>query len=157
MRENSSLKKRNALSNKRAKTVFLIFLGSFSLILFRALWLQTVSLTGKKQAYLKRRSYHKKSKDISYRGTIFDHKKRPLAISIKAVSLSVNPHVFRPTKKETRKIAKILGVSQKKIKKLEKKKSFFAWLKRKASQEEARLIKQLKIKGINLIQIIIEI
>ncbi|MBI2603849.1 MAG: penicillin-binding protein 2 [Deltaproteobacteria bacterium] len=84
-----------------------------------------------------------------YRGTIYDHRYVPLAISIKSPSLAVNPRVFNPTNDEIKKLSKLLKISPGKIKELRHKKNYFAWLKRKVGFESSEKVSSMNIKGLH--------
>ena len=149
MKRNYKTNKKKELSNKRTRLVLYFFLSCFVVIFFRAFWLQISPPSLKEKSYVARRSYLKRSKNVSYRGTIYDHKKRPLAISIKTPSIYVNPQIFNPNKKQRQALSKTLGISQKHIKSVQQKKKYFAWLKRKASPQEAKAVKALRIGGVS--------
>lgn len=150
MAPNSNLKtKELQTSEKRLAGIKIFFYGLFVVFASRAFWLQTFFSPQNKLNNIKKSQYHKTSNSVSYRGTIFDHRKIPLAISIKTPSFAVNPKVFRPNKTEEKKITQILGLSANKIKQLRNRKGYFAWLKRKVSYSDANKIEELKIKGIH--------
>lgn len=83
-----------------------------------------------------------------YRGTIFDRRQQPMAISVRKSSYAVNPRVFDPTPKELDTIANILGTSSKAVKEIGEKKSYFAWLARRVSQDAAAELNKLDLAGI---------
>ncbi len=86
-----------------------------------------------------------------YRGVIYDHRKTPLAISIKAPSIAVNPKIFAPSKDEVAKLAKILAMPKDKIQKLSHKGKYFSWLKRKVASKDAEKVAELKITGLHFL------
>mgnify|MGYP002132707871 CR=1 FL=1 len=86
-----------------------------------------------------------------YRGTIYDHRHTPLAISIKAPSLAINPRVFSPSPKELSILAKALAMPIAKIEKLSQKNRYFTWLKRQVSEETAEAIKNLNLAGLHFL------
>ncbi len=83
-----------------------------------------------------------------YRGTIYDHRYVPLAISIKTPSLAVNPRVFSPSEQENLLLAKILKIPPEKIRITENRKNYFAWLKRKIGPEAIEEVNKLEIDGL---------
>ena len=60
------------------------------------------------------RQYHEGLDLFPYRGTIYDRRKFPLAISVRRPSLAVNPRLFKPTTDQRRLLAQRLAISQKK-------------------------------------------
>jgi cell division protein FtsI (penicillin-binding protein 3) len=129
-----------------------IYLSLFLLVIARILMLQIFPPSQIELEKIAAHQYTHTKKNSSNRGSLFDHKERPLALSIRLPSLSVNPHIFNPSKKQIIKLSKLLQVPQKKIKKISKKDSYFAWLKRKISYNKEKQVFALKIKGIRSIQ-----
>ncbi len=86
-----------------------------------------------------------------YRGTLYDRRRSPMAISIRAPSIAVNPKVFDPTTEERRKLSHLLQMPESSIKKIEKKSTYFAWLKRTIPENEAAAIRQMDLAGLHLI------
>ena len=68
--------------------------------------------------------------------------------SVRKPSLFVNPRIFNPKKSDIRLLAKYLKIKRKKIRQIARKKSYFAWLKRKVSSETFRKVESLKIEGL---------
>ena len=75
-----------------------------------------------------------------------DQKRTPLAISAKMTSLAVNPRLFSPTSSEVKKLSKTLSIKIAKIRRIAKKKNYFAWLKRKVPSHKLDKIRSLKVK-----------
>ncbi|MBF0440455.1 MAG: penicillin-binding protein 2 [Oligoflexales bacterium] len=98
------------------------------------------------------KQYHKDLDLAPYRGTIFDRRNIPLAISIKKSSLFINPRLFKPTSEEYRQLSELLQMSIFKIKMIQERKNYFAWLKRKIPKETANKITKMKIKGLFEVQ-----
>jgi cell division protein FtsI (penicillin-binding protein 3) len=86
-----------------------------------------------------------------YRGTIFDRRKSPLAISVRAPSIAINPKVFSPTKEERHTLQSTLKISESELNKIAKKQSHFAWLKRKISPTQAKIIEDLELSGLHVL------
>lgn len=143
-----SQNKKNQNFKARLKLTRVVFILVFSLFVARSTWLTLMPFTNKKLLHISKNQYHKSSSSVSSRGSLYDHKKVPLAISIKAPSLAINPRVFQPSQAELQKLSKLLSMSVKKIKKLSQKKSYFAWIKRKTTYALAEQIKALKINGL---------
>lgn len=83
-----------------------------------------------------------------YRGTIFDHKGEPLAISIRRPSLAVNPRQFDPTTAEVKQLAHLLRMPASKIKKISDRKTYFSWLSRQIDPKVADSVEELGLKGL---------
>ncbi|WP_234996055.1 peptidoglycan D,D-transpeptidase FtsI family protein [Pseudobacteriovorax antillogorgiicola] len=98
---------------------------------------------------LAQRQYHR-SIDLSpYRGTIFDRRGEPLAISIRKPSLFINPRVFDPSPTETKALGKILDIPPNRIRKAGQKRSYFSWIKRKIDSKLADQAMALNIDGLH--------
>ena len=54
----------------------------------------------KKLKNIANKQYTRSSKTVNYRGTLYDRRKTPMAISIKTPSLAVNPQIFNPTREQ---------------------------------------------------------
>ena len=136
---------------QRTRLVFSIFFIVFAILLVRAGLLLVVPPSADILNALAERQYNRSINLAAYRGTIFDRRQEPLAISIRKPSLYVNPRVFSPSSGEIKKLSKILNISAKVIKKISSKKSYFAWLKRKVDQKKYDQVSSLNIKGLNVI------
>ena len=128
----------------------------FLLLIFFVLLAKTAALqlfppSKKLLENIANQQYQKSINLASFRGTIFDNRKHPLAISIKTPSLAINPKVFSPTKSQINQLSKVISLSKKKINNLTLKTNYFAWLKRKVSHKTAEQVKNLNIKGIHFL------
>lgn len=132
----------------RAKIVFTVFSLTFLVLLGRGIWLHLFP-TSELLDTVAKQQYERSIKLSPYRGTIYDHRYVPLAISIKSPSLAVNPRVFNPSKEEVKKLSKIIKIPQGKIRGLKEKKNYFAWLKRKVGFEIAEKVSVLNIGGLH--------
>lgn len=126
---------------------YLMYLG-FVIIAVRAFVIQTFPPSQKSLTQIATKQYHKPVELSDYRGTILDRRGEPLAISVKSPSIAVNPRLFNPSAKDTRRISSILGLSSKRIKEISRKTNYFSWLKRKIGQAEAEKILNLKLPGL---------
>lgn len=138
----------NKFHSRPAKVLEILTYCGFSLVIVRAGF---VLISPAKEANLEAiasKQYHRPLELGNYRGTIYDRRGVPLAISTKVPSLAVNPKVFDPDAKETLKLAKILGVNGPKIKEIEQKNTYFAWLGRKLEPQMAEQALQLGISGL---------
>ncbi|MCY4444794.1 MAG: penicillin-binding protein 2 [Proteobacteria bacterium] len=88
----------------------------------------------------------------NYRGTIFDRRGTPLALSVKNPSLAVNPKIFSPHPSQQKHLHEILGISRQRIQKITHKNSYFAWLSRHTTLQQAKDVLALSIAGIYPIQ-----
>ena len=107
----------------------------FLLVAIRATYLTTLSSSANLLKKIAHRQYNAAFKIAPNRGSIYDRNRSALAISIEAPSIAINPRVFKPTKRQIKKIAKILQIPPQKITKASKKTNYFAWLKRKTTRE----------------------
>lgn len=94
------------------------------------------------------RQYEARIELAPYRGTVFDHKKNPLAISIRSPSIAMNPKTFSATPRNITLLARALKIPKRKIRKISKKEKYFAWLQRKVSHTVASKIKSYNIPGV---------
>jgi len=131
----------------RAKTIFLFFILGFFLLISRGLWLHLFSKS-EMLSSIARQQYQSSIKVSPYRGTIYDRRYIPLAISVKTPSLAINPKLFDPSNEEERQLSKILGIKIEKIRNTENRKNYFAWLKRKIDAESFEKIQKLDIPGL---------
>ena len=124
------------------------FVFLFAIIVVRSFVIHLFSPSSKSLEAMAHRQYGKNLALSEYRGTIYDRRQVPLAISIRKPSLYINPKIFAPTPKETYLISKFLGIKTSSIKRAVDKEKYFAWLKRKVSVENADRITGLNIKGL---------
>ena len=123
----------------------LVYLAFIALLL-RALSIQFFS--SKSLQKIANTQYSSSIKLGNYRGTIFDRRNHPLALSVKKPSVVINPRVFSPNSSQITKLSSYLSISKKRIVKLSNKKSYFAWLKRHTTQKNAQMIRNLNISGL---------
>jgi cell division protein FtsI (penicillin-binding protein 3) len=133
--------------SNRAKIIFICFGLGFCLLLSRGLWLHLFSASDILNS-IARQQYQSSIKLSPYRGTIYDRRYVPLAISIKTPSLAINPKLFNPTEAEETQLSQILKIKIEKIRDTENRKNYFAWLKRKISSDAFEQIKTLDITGL---------
>ena len=84
-----------------------------------------------------------------YRGTIYDRKGEPLAISIRRPSLAINPRVFNPNHDEVEEISRALQKNPRDIQLISDRKTYFAWLDRQVHHRAADRIAELNLKGLH--------
>ncbi len=88
---------------------------------------------------------------LSKRGTIFDRKGRPFAISVESKSIYARPYLIEDKKRTARILARITGGSWHRILKKLSKNAQFVWIKRKVPDQWAKRILDMKIKGIGIV------
>ncbi len=132
----------------RVKIVIGFFCLSFLFLVFRAVVIHLFPPSKDSLQDIAEKQYLEQIQLAPYRGTIFDRRGEPLAISVKTPSLHVNPRVFRPTQEEKEKLSNLLGLSIKQIDEIAKKRNYFVWLKRKVSHAVAAKVMDLKIDGL---------
>lgn len=89
------------------------------------------------------------------RGVIYDAKGRPLAISVSTDSFYAIPVQVRKSGKEdetAEKIAQVLEMDKEKVKALITKRQAFVWIKRHVTDDKARILKDMKLVGINYVE-----
>ena len=94
------------------------------------------------------RQYHEALNLAPWRGTIYDRRKFPLALSVRRPSLAVNPRVFAPTAQQQHMLARHLHHTPRSLSAIAKRRSYFAWLQRKIPPALAEKILALNIKGL---------
>ena len=82
------------------------------------------------------------------RGVIFDRNGLKLAESVQVSSVFADPLVIKDKKKTAQAVSQVLGLNKTKIEKLLNKKKRFVWIKRRVSDEQEDVLKQLNLKGI---------
>ena len=124
------------LHNTRLRLVTVSIAIGFIVLLLRIASLQIYFSSPAALKKIAEKQYNRSSKSVNYRGTLYDRKKVPLAISIKTPSLAVNPKVFNPTKKQRLQLAKLSSVSESKIKKISTlKRDFLLYIKSEFSNK----------------------
>ncbi len=85
------------------------------------------------------------------RGSIFDSRGDPLAVSLAAESLYADPALVKNPQQVAEKLAKLLKTSEKKMGRLLSSKKRFVWLQRKLDPEVAKQVRGLKIYGLQFV------
>lgn len=86
------------------------------------------------------------------RGTIYDRKKREMAISVEVDSVYARPGKVTNKKGVAKKLASILQVNYRQVKGMLESDRPFVWLKRRISPSQATAIDNLKLEGIGFIK-----
>ena len=134
--------------DQRILLVSLAMTVLFMSIALRAVFIHLKPPEKKNLESIANRQYQKKITLSPYRGSIFDRRGNPLAISIKKQSLFINPKIFSPSPKKRKILAKKIGVSEKRIREVQKKSSYFSWLYRKMPSSIAETALRLDIRGL---------
>ena len=85
------------------------------------------------------------------RGDILDGRGRPLAVSMDAPSLFANPREVKNPDALSRKLANILGVSRRNLRKKLSSKGSYVWLRRKLSPEQKQRVIDLGESGLGFV------
>jgi cell division protein FtsI (penicillin-binding protein 3) len=133
----------------RFRIVSLSFYGLFIVLGVRAIIIQLFPGEGAILETIAENQYQTSIDLAPYRGTIFDRREIPLAISIRTPSIAVNPRIFRPTSKEVQELSKLLKLPVSLLQKISTKTSYFAWLRRKIPHKTAQAIASMHVKGLH--------
>ncbi len=94
-----------------------------------------------------------KKQDIpTRRGSIFDRKGLKLAESIQVGSVFADPLLITEKKKTSQILSDVLSLNKAKVTNLLNNKKRFVWIKRRVSEEEEEVIRQLELRGIGFRQ-----
>jgi len=85
------------------------------------------------------------------RGTIYDRNGKELAIEYESTSVYAVPYAVSNREMTAKKLAPLLGISEKAIRKKLESSNSFVWLRRKTNTETAEKVKSLRLKGIRCI------
>lgn len=102
---------------------------------------------------LKRLSINQSFREVeteSKRGGIYDRNGSPLAISLDAYSLAIDPLLSREDKElhnKLREISSITGIEEEKLVEAVNKQSRFVWIKRLLEDEETEKIREVRLRG----------
>jgi len=136
----------------RGKLISILALGCFVALIARGVKLSLFPAKQQSLNHIASAQYQKKITLAPYRGSIYDRRGEPLAISIRKPSLVVNPSKFKPTKSQTKLLARYLGIPQSRITRIAKKDNQFAWLKRQTTLARAQKALSIEIDGLSLVQ-----
>ena len=150
--QKSTIAEFSKFSTGRLKMVGSAGLLLFGIILGRAVIIHLDPPSSKSLINIADRQYQKPNMISPYRGTIYDRRNIPLAISIRMPSLAVNPRIFHPTAGQVALISRQLKIPPKRILDATKSTSYFSWLKRKVPVDAAKKIADAQIPGLSSIQ-----
>jgi len=142
-----SFRKRLSL---RIMMISCAFILLFSITILRAFQLQIIERD--KLTQLIEKQYLKYVKLPPKRGTIYDRKKRELAVSIEVDSVYARPGNIKNKKEIAKKLSPILKVNYRSLKRKLKSDRPFVWLKRRISPSQSTKIKKLHLEGIGFIE-----
>lgn len=132
----------------RARLVEASVLFVFLIFAIRAIILGLFSSENRILHSIADHQYQRQIELAPYRGSITDRKGEALAISVRRPSLAVNPHIFDPSPQQIERISRITGLNPKIIRKIESKKTYFAWLSRQLDRRVADEVMSLGLPGI---------
>ncbi|MEW5932390.1 MAG: hypothetical protein AB1816_02215, partial [Bacillota bacterium] len=133
---------------RRVVFLFFAFLVSFAFLAGRLGWLQVV-----KGEELRSRALQVRMNDIpvqARRGLILDRRGRELAISVDVNSVYAIPPEIRDVEKTARELGRVLGIPPQDVLDRLRQRSFYVWIRRRISEEEAAAVKALKLRGVGL-------
>jgi stage V sporulation protein D (sporulation-specific penicillin-binding protein) len=128
--------------------LFFAYFLFFVVLAGRLGWLQVV-----KGEELRSRALEVRMSDIpvqARRGLILDRRGRELALSVEVNSVYALPPEIRDAEKTARELARVLGLSPGTVLGRLRQRTFYVWIKRRISEEEAAAVKELKLPGIGL-------
>ena len=123
-------------------------LSLFGVLLVRAIMLHVFPSAEESLTNIADNQYSRRVELAPWRGTIFDRRGDPLAISIRKPSLAINPRVFSPSSSELDKLAGVLRLPSRHLRKIAAKKGYFAWVARQIDHRQAEQAKNLELKGL---------
>jgi len=126
-----------------------IFILAFLAIVGRAYYLQVVLAPELQERADQQRQHVVKL--APQRGSIFDSRGDPLAVSLAAESLYADPTLIKNPQQAAGQLGKLLHVSKKELVKLLSAKKHFVWLQRKLDPELAKQVRGLKIHGLQFV------
>lgn len=131
----------------RRRTLLVLLLLSFVLLLGRGFYLQTLHkeyLIKKGEAFSRRKVVL-----MPHRGKIYDRNFKPLAISLPVESLWMNPTDVRMSAPQLTQVATLLEMRPKELQqKLQQKKKEFVFIKRRVAPDVAKQVMAMKIPGV---------
>ena len=138
---------RNSKEQKRKFYIASVFItGLFVLLGYRSFELQV--LQSEKFSAGAKKQHSRIYKMPPVRGTLFDRNKKPLATSIWATSIYLNPKEVKDPDKLARAISKPLGLSRKKLIGLTRSDKPFVWIKRGENPKTAKKIEDMGLSGV---------
>ncbi len=134
----------------RIRLIGAIFVAAFLAIAARAGYLQLVladDLTARGN-----QQHQRVVKLTPQRGAIYDRNGEELALSLEVKSLYANPREIKDLPKVARKLAPILGIYEKRLRKKLAEKKSFVWIERKLSPQLAEQVAKYKFAGLHFVR-----
>ncbi|MHC4215119.1 MAG: penicillin-binding protein [Planctomycetota bacterium] len=128
--------------------IFLTFGLSFSILGYRGVRLHTQP--DDKLQNLADRQYKETVRPIPIRGNIYDRKGYEFAVSVSSYSLAAHPHLVDNPGQLSKRLASILGMSSRDIRKKLNGNRKFAWIKRRLMPNEVEKLERLNDPALNL-------
>ena len=131
-----------------------LLVGFFFSILFVVIAGRAVHLHVFKHTWLSEQAksqYNKYLVTCGKRGTIYDANHQALAVSTEVTSLGAFPQRMKNIKRNSNKLASILGLNAWELRKKLEKATTFVWIKRKITPKAVAAIKKLNIEGLDFI------
>ncbi len=126
-----------------------LFILAFLVVVGRAYYLQVVLAPELQERADQQRQHVVKL--APQRGSIFDSRGDPLAVSLAAESLFADPTLIKKPRQVADQLKKMLRVPEKELVRLLSAKKHFVWLQRKLEPELAKQIRKLKIHGLQFV------
>lgn len=134
----------------RLRVIGALFVAVFLIIAARASYLQLVlaedlSARGNQQ-------HQRVIKLTPQRGAIYDRNGEALALSLEVKSLYANPTEIQSVGKVAGRLAKVLDLSEKRLRDKLSKNKRFVWIERRLSPEIAQQVEDLKLAGLHFVR-----
>lgn len=136
---------------KRKFYVVSVFITSlFVLLGYRSFELQVLQ---NERLSARAKNQHIKVYEIPpVRGTLYDRNKKPLATSIPATSIYLNPKKVEDPRNLARVLSKSLGLSRKKLLDLAESEKSFVWIRRGENRATVEKIKSMNLEGVGFVE-----
>jgi len=135
--------------NLRISFVRFFFVLLFIIIIGKAVYLQIYC-----SSWLSQKAANQYEKTLTIRGkrgTIYDSKKREMAVSIDVISIAAYPAHIKNTQNVSGSLASILNMDQKTLRLKLISRRPFIWIKRQVTPKEEKAVRELKLEGIDFI------
>jgi len=140
----------SAITNKRAVTIYFLFVFFFLAIAIQIIRLQVFKSSFFKE--LAQNQHYRNLKLEGQRGVILDRKRRVLATGLHCYSVFADPSLIDDPQETAKILASLTELSEEKLILKLKKANRFVWVKRKISLDEQKKIAALNIQGIGFIR-----
>lgn len=131
---------------RRLRWAQLVFVLMVGLVLFRSARVQLAP--DERLVRNQKLLYQTEMLRLADRGSIFDRKGNPLAVSVKSYSLFSHPHKVKQRVQVASTLSPMLGISLARLKRLLSSKKSFVWIKRKLPVAMKDRIEALNFKGL---------